>query len=131
MPEPPQDCPGYLATCPFSPPNPRYVCDRLLSASVDYEESGWWVGVVRERFGTTCQGDEGAVLQELKGKKGGAWERLLPHVKPLNRCDTHGTAQTAPIPLPCVPLLDRPCRYDGQVFVKPPEVLTRDRLLGM
>ena len=22
------------------------------------------------------------------------------------------------------------CRYDGQVFVKPPEVLTRDRLLG-
>lgn len=23
-----------------------------------------------------------------------------------------------------------PCRYDGQVFVKPPEVLARDRLLG-
>lgn len=23
------------------------------------------------------------------------------------------------------------CRYDGQTFVKPPEVLTRDRLLGM
>jgi hypothetical protein len=23
-----------------------------------------------------------------------------------------------------------PARYDGQVFVKPPEVLTRDRLLG-
>ena len=22
------------------------------------------------------------------------------------------------------------CRYDGQTFVKPPEVLTRDRLLG-
>jgi hypothetical protein len=22
------------------------------------------------------------------------------------------------------------CRYDGQVFVKPPEVLTRDRLLS-
>lgn len=22
------------------------------------------------------------------------------------------------------------CRYDGQVFVKPPEVLARDRLLG-
>uniref|UniRef100_A0A1D2A2R1 DUF1230 family protein n=1 Tax=Auxenochlorella protothecoides TaxID=3075 RepID=A0A1D2A2R1_AUXPR len=40
----------------------KYVCDRLLSASVDYEESGW---------------------------------------------------------------------YDGQIFVKPPEVLARDRLLGM
>ena len=23
------------------------------------------------------------------------------------------------------------CRYDGQTFVKPPECLTRDRLLGM
>ena len=22
------------------------------------------------------------------------------------------------------------CRYDGQIFVKPPEVLARDRLLG-
>jgi Conserved in the green lineage and diatoms 27 len=25
----------------------------------------------------------------------------------------------------------RSCRYDGQTFVKPPEVLTRDRLLGL
>ena len=28
------------------------------------------------------------------------------------------------------PLLPARCRYDGQVFVKPPEVLARDRLLG-
>ena len=28
-------------------------------------------------------------------------------------------------------ILSLPCRYDGETFVKPPEVLTRDRLLGM
>ena len=30
---------------------------------------------------------------------------------------------------PCL-TLGSTCRYDGQTFVKPPEVLTRDRLLG-
>ena len=29
-----------------------------------------------------------------------------------------------------MPELGSFCRYDGQTFVKPPEVLTRDRLLG-
>lgn len=36
-----------------------------------------------------------------------------------------------PFPLQATLLRRCPCRYDGQIFVKPPEVLARDRLLGM
>lgn len=32
--------------------------------------------------------------------------------------------------MPASPPSVMSCRYDGQVFVKPPEVLARDRLLG-
>lgn len=80
-----------------------YVGDRLLSAAVEYEETGWYDGQVR------APGQREGVRAELS----------LSFIMPVGRhmlTFVSGTAMSTDAWV--------------QVFVKPPQILARDRLLG-
>lgn len=57
----------------------------------------------------------------------GIWDLAVAAPTPIPLLTSH-LRYSVRLPFPALPLLLP--RYDGQVFVKPPEVLTRDRLLA-
>ena len=111
-----------------------YVGNRLLSAAVDYEESGWWVAAGLSFFCSLVLGS----CHRPSGPGTGhalqlgylmAVHASMPCLgQPEQRDQMQQLALTAGQGVEAhLPVFDR---YDGQTFVKPPEVLARDRLLG-
>ena len=93
-----------------------YVGGRLLTASLEYEETGWCAAAAGLAGGASRPGDTlGAPCVRPAARRHGSVCPPPQGVYPPPR---------SPSPRP------RTRRYDGQVFVKPPEVLARDRLLG-
>lgn len=106
-----------------------YVGDRLLSAVVEYEETGWRVhcrplATPRQRRpGSSC-----AARKDTRSPR--LLRRGIPPARPPTMHPWQLTRQLKRRDCVCAVDNRSVCRYDGQTWVKPPKVLARDRLLG-
>jgi len=110
-----------------------YVGDRLLSAAVEYEETGWYDGQVRFLTAKQVTSPEWLRIDQPGSRFRYAYPRpqhcFFLNGEPCMWCRYVDRCRRCNGAL-CHALADGCCACFGQLFVKPPEVLARDRLLG-